>query len=326
MQGTVFVTRRIPQPGLDLLAYAGLTVEVNPHDRVLSREELLAGVRGKDGVLCLLTDKIDDAVMDAAGPRCKGFANYAVGYDNVDLTAATRRGLPVSNTPGVLTDAAADQAWALLMAAARRTVESDAFMRTGKWQGWGPMQFLGVDLVGATLGIVGAGRIGTVVARRAAGWQMNIIYTDPRGKPEFEQEFGARRVELDQLLREADFVSLHVALTPQAHHLIGKRELELMKPTAVLVNTSRGPVVNEAALVDALRERRIFAAGLDVYEHEPAAAPGLLDLPNVVACPHLGSATVRTRTAMATMAATNLLAMLRGEMPPTCVNPEVLKR
>jgi len=325
----VYVTRAIPQAGLDILREAGVELEVNPHDRSATRGEILRGVAGADGILCLLTDTIDEAVMEAAGPglrgppTVRGIANYAVGFDNVDVAAATRRGVPVSNTPGVLTEATADQAWALLMCAARRTAESDAFTRTGRWQGWGPMQFLGVDVAGRTLGIVGAGRIGSAVARRSAGFGMAVLYTDPRPNEDIERGLGARRVDLDTLLAEADFVSLHVALAPGTRHLIGSRELALMKPTAVLVNTSRGPVVDEAALVSALRRRQILAAGLDVYEDEPDLAPGLLELHNAVLCPHIASATVSTRTAMAVIAASNLLAMLRNERAPNCVNPEV---
>ncbi|MBN1867166.1 D-glycerate dehydrogenase [Candidatus Sumerlaeota bacterium] len=323
MSANVYVTRLIPQSGLDLLTGAGLNVEVNPDDRVLTRGELLAAVRGRDGVLCLLTDTIDDAVMEAAGPQCKGFANYAVGYNNIDVAAATRRGLPVSNTPGVLTDTTAELAWALLFAAARRIVESDYFLRDGHWEAWGPMQFLGSDLKGATLGIVGAGRIGQAMALKSVGFEMNVLYTDAVARPEFEKALGARRVDLDALLRESDYISLHVALSPETTHLIGARELALMKETAILINTSRGPVIDEAALVEALCARTIGGAALDVYEREPILAGGLTDMPNAVLVPHIGSATRRTRGAMAEMAARNLLAMLRGERAPNCVNPEV---
>jgi len=325
MPQTAYVTRVIPQPGLDLLSQAGIRLEVNPNDRVLSHDELLHAVRGKDGILCTLSDAMSAAVLEAAASTCKGVASYAVGYNNIDIEAATRLGLPVSNTPGVLTDATADLAWALLMSAARRIAESDAFMRSGRWQGWGPMQFLGVDVAGATLGIVGAGRIGIAVARRAAGFNMSIIYTARNRKPDFEMSIGARYADLDTLLKESDFVSLHVPLTPETRHMIGPRELSLMKPMAVLVNTSRGPVVDEAALVEALRGRKIFAAALDVYESEPAAAPGLLDLPNAVVCPHIGSGTINTRTQMSLMAARNLIAMLHDEHAPNCVNPQVYK-
>jgi len=321
----VFVTRIIPKMGLDIVHRTCEKVEINPHDRVLTRDELLAGVRGRDGVLCLLTDKIDEEVFEAAGPQCKIFANYAVGYDNVQVEAATRRGIMITNTPGVLTETTADLAWALIFAAARRIVEADAFFRTGQWQGWGPLQFLGHDIYGATLGIVGAGRIGSAVARRAIGFGMRVLYADTQENVELEERLGAKRVELDELLRESDFVSLHVPLTEQTRHLIGNRELRLMKRTAYLINTSRGPVVDEAALVSALREGLIAGAGLDVYENEPAPAPGLTELPNVVCLPHLGSATEATRSKMATMAATNLVAGLRGERPPNLVNPEVLE-
>ena len=323
IEANVYVTRRVPQQGLDILNENCSRVEVNPHDRVLSREELLEGVRGRGAVLCLLTDTIDAEVLEAAR-GCKIFANYAVGYNNIDVAAATERGIAVTNTPGVLTDATADLTWALLFAAARRVVEGDAFTRAGRFQGWSPMLLLGADISGKTLGIVGAGRIGTAVALRARGFRMRVLYFDKNQNEALEQAVGAERVELDDLLRQADFVSIHVDLNPTTHHLIGRRELGLMKPTACLLNASRGPVVDEAALVEALREGKIAGAGLDVYENEPALAPGLAELPNVVLLPHLGSATHGTRTRMATLAATNIVAMLRGERPPNIVNPEVL--
>ena len=323
VEANVYVTRRIPQPGLDLLAENCSQVDVNPDDRVLGRDELLAAVRGRDAVLCLLTDTIDAEVLDAAR-GCKIFANYAVGYNNIDVAAATERGIAVTNTPGVLTDATADLTWALIFAVARRVVEGDAFTRAGKFKGWSPMLFLGADISGKTLGIVGAGRIGTAVALRARGFRMRVLYFSRSQNEALEQAVGAERVELDELLRQADFVSIHVDLNPTTHHLIGRRELALMKPTAFLINASRGPVVDEAALVEALRERRIAGAGLDVYENEPELAPGLAELPNAVLLPHLGSATTGTRTRMAILAATNIVAMLRGERPPNIVNPEVL--
>ncbi len=276
-------------------------------------------------MLCLLTDTIDGEVLEAAGTGCKIFANYAVGYDNVEVDAATKRGVMITNTPGVLTDTTADLAWALIFAVARRIVEGDQFFRTGQWRGWGPLQFLGHDIHGATLGIVGAGRIGTAVGLRSVGFSMKVLYADEVDNTQLEQETGARRVPFDELLRRSDFVSLHVPLNAQTRHLIGERELGLMKPTAYLINTSRGPVIDEAALVEALRAKAIAGAGLDVYEGEPASAPGLTDLPNVVCIPHLGSATEATRSKMATMAATNLVAGLRGERPPNLVNPQVLE-
>ncbi len=325
MEGRVLVTRRIPREGLDLLEEAGLQVEVFPEDRPITREELLDGVRDKDGLLCLLTDRVDREVMDAA-PGLRVISLYAVGYDKVDLQEADRRGILVTNTPGVLTDATADLAWALLFAAARRIVEADRFFRSGKWNGWGPMQFLGADITGRTLGVVGAGRIGTNFAKKSRGFEMDVLYTHPRPNPVLEEELGARRVPLEELLKRSDFVSLHVPLTEGTRHMIGVRELALMKPAAVLVNTSRGPVVDEAALAAALRRGRPGAAGLDVYENEPLPAPGLTDLPNVVCLPHIGSATVGTRTRMARMAAENLLAGLRGEVPPNLVNPGALEK
>ena len=324
MKAKVFVTRRIPQEGLELLEEGGVEFEVFSEDRPIGREELLEGVKDKEGLLCLLTDRVDREVMEAA-PGLRVISLYAVGYDKVDLQEATRRGILVTNTPGVLTDATADLAWALLFAAARRVVEADRFFRSGKWNGWGPLQFLGADITGRTLGVVGAGRIGTNFAKKAKGFGMKVLYVHPRRNPELEEELGARRVSLEELLRESDFVSLHVPLTGETRGMIGAAELSLMKPGAVLVNTSRGPVVDERALVAALREGRPAAAGLDVYENEPLPAPGLTDLPNVVCLPHIGSATVGTRTRMARMAARNLLDGLEGKVPPNLVNPEALE-
>ncbi len=323
LDANVLVTRRIHHAGIELLSQHCRSVEIGADDRDLRRDELLAGVRGRDGVLCLLNDRIDEEVLVAAGPQCRVFANYAVGYNNVDVQAATRRGVLITNTPGVLTETTADLAWALMLSVARRIVEGDRFLRSGRWAGYGPLQFLGQDVHGATLGIVGAGRIGTATALRSTGFGMKVLYTSSRSNRELDA-IGGRRVELDPLLRESDFVSLHVPLTPQTHHLIGRRELGLMKPTAFLINTSRGPVVDEKALVEALRDRRIAGAGLDVYEHEPATAPGLVELDNVVCIPHLGSATEATRSRMAVMAATNLIAALKGEVPPNLLNPEAL--
>jgi len=323
MAYSVYVTRRIPDAALDVLRRQCGGFDMNPRDRALTRAELVEGVKGRDGVLCILTDTIDDEVFAAAGPRCRVFANMAVGYDNIDLAAATRRGILVTNTPGVLTETTADLAWALLFAVARRIVEADRYFRAGRWTGWGPMQFLGHDIHGSTLGVIGAGRIGVAVALRSVGFRMRVFYTDPQERAELAR-IGASRVPLEHLLRESDFVTIHVPLVPATRHLIGARELSRMKPTAYLINTSRGPVVDEAALVVALKERRIAGAGLDVYENEPAPAPGLTELENVVCIPHLGSATLATRSRMAVMAAENLVAALRGERPPNLVNPEVL--
>lgn len=323
MPFNVYVTRLIPEAGLAILRRHGERVEVNPEDRVLTREELLAAISGRDGVLCLLTDTIDDAVLAAAGAQCRVFANMAVGFNNVDVPAATRRGVIITNTPGVLTETTADLAWALMLSVSRRIVEGDRHFRTGRWPGWGPMQFLGHDVHGATLGIIGAGRIGTAVGLRSVGFGMRALYVDPVENEQLNR-IGAQRVDFETALRESDFVTLHVALSQNTHHLISHRELSLMKPAAYLINTSRGPVVDEPALVEALRSRRIAGAGLDVYENEPIPAPGLIELDNVVCIPHLGSATEATRAKMAAMAAENLVAALHGRRPPNLVNIEVL--
>jgi glyoxylate reductase len=309
MSFNVYVTRRIPEAGMTLLEGADLRLEVNPEDRTLRREELIDKVRGRDGVLSQLTDGIDAEVLDAAR-GVKVFSNYAVGFNNIDIEACRERGIVVTNTPGVLTEATA-----LLLAAARRVTESDRFVREGRWTGWSPMHFLGADIAGATLGVVGAGRIGTSFALKSAAFGMRVLYADSAANERMERELGARRVDLLTLLRESDFVSLHVPLTEETRHLIGEAELEAMRPTAILVNTSRGPVIDERALAAALREGRIGGAGLDVYENEPALVPGLSELPNTVLCPHLGSATTTTRARMAEIAANNLINVLRGEEP-----------
>jgi D-3-phosphoglycerate dehydrogenase len=321
----IFVTRKIPQEGLDLLSTARLRLEVHADDNPTSRKELLNKVGDKDGLLCLLSEKIDKELMDA-GRSLRVIANYAVGYDNIDVEEATRRGIIVTNTPGVLTEATAEMAWALLFSISRRTVEADRLMReTNGFVGWEPMLLLGEGVSGKTLGIVGAGRIGQAMARMSKGFNMRVLYFSRSGKETLEKDLNARRVGLEILLRESDFVSLHVPLTPETHHLIGVRELSLMKKTAYLINTARGPVVDEKALADALRDKKIAGAGLDVYEEEPKLAPGLRKLDNVVLAPHLGSATTETRRNMSIMAAENLIAGLRGKTPKNVVNPEVLK-
>ena len=316
----MLVTRRIPDESIGMLEAALGVVDVNPHDRAMTREEFLAAARDRDGLLCLLTEDIDDEVLDLS-PGLKGVAIYAVGYNNIDVDACTRRGIPVTNTPDVLTDTTADVAWALMFATARRVAEGDRYVREGRFSGWGPLLMLGSDVTGATLGIVGAGRIGTATARRAAGFSMPVVYTSRRRNATIEC-VGARYLPLDDLLRESDFVSLHVPLTPETTHLISERELDLMKPTAYLINTTRGPVVDEKALVRALRDGVIAGAGLDVFEREPELEPGLADLENVVMLPHVGSGTVATRIRMGNTAAANLIAMVNGADPPNCVNPE----
>ncbi|MCY4544459.1 MAG: D-glycerate dehydrogenase [Gemmatimonadetes bacterium] len=320
LNSNVLVTRRIPDESIGMLEAALGVVDVNPHDRAMTREEFLASARDRDGLLCLLTEDIDDEVLDLS-PGLKGVAIYAVGYNNIDVDACTRRGIPVTNTPDVLTDTTADVAWALMFATARRVAEGDRYVREGRFSGWGPLLMLGSDVTGATLGIVGAGRIGTATARRAAGFSMPVVYTSRRRNATIEC-VGARYLPLDDLLRESDFVSLHVPLTPETTHLISERELDLMKSTAYLINTTRGPVVDEKALVRALRDGVIAGAGLDVFEREPELEPGLADLENVVMLPHVGSGTVATRIRMGNTAAANLIAMVNGADPPNCVNPE----
>jgi glyoxylate reductase len=312
----VLVTREIPAAGLRPLESFDLTVlsEAPP-----GREELLEAARGSEGVLSTVTERIDGEFMDAAGDGLKIVSNMAVGYDNVDVEAATERGIVVTNTPGVLDETTADVAFMLLLAAARRLGESERVLRSGGWEWWGPKLFMGPDVWGKRLGIVGLGRIGQAVARRARGFGMEILYHNRSRKPEAEAELDARYLDLDELLRTADFVSIHTPLTDETHHLIGAEELEKMRPRAVLVNTSRGPVVDEAALADALAQGRIFAAGLDVYEEEPKVHPKLLELENVVLAPHIGSGSIETREKMATLAAQNLAAVLRGEEPKTPV-------
>ncbi len=323
MPGRVFITQPIPEPGPTLLREAGLEVVANAEGRVLSPEELRAGVAGADGVLCLLTDRVDAGVLEAAR-GCRVFANMAVGFNNVDLAAATRLGILVTNTPGVLTEATADLTWALILAVARRVAEGDAETRAGRFRGWGPLYMLGGDVSGRTLGLVGPGRIAEAVARRSQGFGMPLLYTG-RGPSGPLDALGATRLPLEELLARADFVSLHVPLTDQTRHMIDAGALGLMRPSAYLINTSRGPVVDEPALVEALRAGRIAGAGLDVYEDEPALAPGLVDCQNAVLLPHLGSATVATRAAMSRTAAENLLAVLQGRPPANALNPEAAR-
>ncbi|MBA3425779.1 MAG: D-glycerate dehydrogenase [Rubrobacter sp.] len=316
MPEKVLVTREIPDAGLRVLEPFDVTVL---HERPPERGELLEAVRGVSGILSTATEKVDSEVMDTAGESLKVVANMAVGYDNVEVEAAEERDVLVTNTPGVLDETTADVAFMLLLAAARRLGEGERLLRAGRWEWWGPKQLMGQDVWGKKLGIVGFGRIGQSVARRARGFGMEILYHNRSRKPEAEAEFGARRMDLEGLLETADFISIHTPLTDETHHLIGVPELEKMKPEAVLVNTSRGPVVDEAALADALAKKRIFAAGLDVYENEPEVDPKLLELENVVLAPHIGSASVETRERMAVLAAENIAAVLSGDEPKTPV-------
>jgi len=320
----VFVSRVIPDAGLTLLR-EHTDAEVWPHGWAPDREELVAGVRDKDALVCLLTEKVDGEVL-AAAPRLKIVANVAVGFDNLDIPAGTKAGVVMTNTPGVLDDTTADLAFALLLCTARRLAEGDRLMRTGTWDGWGIMQMLGHDVHHATLGIVGFGRIGKGVARRASGFGMTILYTDEYpASPEVERELNATRVTMDELLARSDFITLHTPLLPGTRHLIDAAALKKMKRTACLINTSRGPVIDEAALVYALRHGVIAGAGLDVYENEPRLADGLVALDNVTLLPHIGSASHATRGKMAEMAARNVIAFFDGEKPPNALNPEVLK-
>jgi glyoxylate reductase len=314
----VFITRKIPKPGLDLIQEF-YEPEVWQFDDPPSRNDLLNKVKGVDGLLSALTEKIDSVIMDLA-PNLKVISNFAVGVDNIDVIAATNRKIPVGNTPGVLTDATADMAFALLLAAGRRIVEGELFVKEGKWKTWNPQLLLGADIVGSTLGIIGFGRIGKAVAKRAVGFDLRVIYYDPAEKPAFD----AKPVDLEYLLGHSDFISLHVPLTSNTRHMINEKTLKMMKPDAVLVNTSRGAVVDSAALYKALIGHRIFAAALDVTEPEPIPLDDpLLKLPNCIIVPHLGSASKRTRDQMSILAAQNLIAGLAGKQLPFCVNPQV---
>jgi glyoxylate reductase len=319
----VLITRPIPESASAELRAAGHEVIVWPHDRPLSAAELLEASAGAEGLITMLTDKID-AVLLAARPRIKAIANYAVGFNNIDVAACTARKVGASNCPEILTDATAEAAFALLLAAARRLPEAERFLRSPaqSWDGWGPLQFVGVPVQGQTLGLVGAGRIGVRVAQMSRGFEMKLLYHN-RTRSAAMDALGAKLVPLPELLKDSDFVSLHAPLTLQTRRMIGADELSLMKPTAVLINTARGPIVDEAALVAALEQKRIFAAGLDVYEEEPKLHPGLLRLENVVLLPHIGSGTTTARSELATFAAKNLIAMLAGKRPPAPLNPEL---
>lgn len=327
----VFVTRLIPEAGLILLRKEA-EVEVWPgaEDETPSKEEIIQGVKKADILLCLLTEIIDYTIMEA-NPKLLGVANHAVGYNNIDVETATQLGIPVTNTPGVLTDTTADLAWALIMAVARNIAQGHQYVKEGRFKIWGPKLLLGMDVSPGgsgrpkTLGIVGFGRIGQAVFKRAKGFDMRVLVYDPFQKEAISRTEGVGYRELPDLLRESDFITLHTSLTEETRHLIGEKELSLMKPTAYLINTSRGPIIDEKALVKALHEKRISGAGLDVYENEPDLAPGLMECENVVLLPHLGSASRETRDKMATMAATNALSLLKKEKAPNTINPEVYR-
>ncbi|KKU05534.1 MAG: D-isomer specific 2-hydroxyacid dehydrogenase NAD-binding protein [Parcubacteria group bacterium GW2011_GWA2_45_30] len=328
----VFITRQIPDRGINILKEMGYAVVIGPQDRVLKKEELIEYLK-KDkynAVLALLTDKIDAEILDAMKDSgVKILANYAVGFDNIDIKAATERGIMVTNTPGVLTETVAEHTFSLMLSIAHRIPESDRFTRAGKYHGWEPMMFLGTDVSKKTLGVVGLGRIGSKVAYHAAkGFEMKVLYYDPKRSEDFEKEFGVDstgspqttyRKNVDDIFREADFVSIHVPLLPTTRHLVDARRLALMKKTAYLINTSRGPIVDEAALVEALRNNIIRGAALDVYENEPSLSPGLADCENAILTPHTASATEETRQAMGELAAKNIIETLEGRIPPNLV-------
>ncbi len=321
----VYVSRQIPERGLKIIKDR-FDAEVWPEYAPPPKEVIIQKVKDVDALASLLSDKIDAEVFDAA-PKLRIVAQMAVGFDNIDVKEATKRGIYVTNTPGVLTETTADFAWTLLMAVARRVVEADKYVRTGQWKvGWHPSMLSGRDVYGATIGVVGAGRIGFAVAKRAKGFNMKILYYDVIPRPELEKKLGAKRVDLDTLLRESDFISVHVPLLKETYHLINEKRLKLMKKTAYLINNSRGPVVDEKALYRALKEGWIAGAALDVFEQEPTSLDNpLLTLDNVVIAPHISSASHETRSKMAEMVAENLIAFFEGRKPPNLVNPEVLK-
>ncbi len=318
----IAVTRRIPEAGVDTLVntFGRAQVQLWEQDTAMTREALLRFVAGADAILSTITEKMDAEAMAAAGPRLKVIANMAVGYDNISLDAAAERSVLVTNTPGVLTEATADLAWTLILGTARRAGEAGRCLRAGRWEGWGPLQFLGRSVYGRTLGIFGMGRIGQAVARRARGFDMAVLYQDTkRLGAETEEYLSARQVDKETLLRETDILSIHCPLTPETRHAFTLNEFRQMKRTALLINTSRGPVIKEEDLCTALREGLIFGAGLDVYEHEPSVCPALLLEERAFLLPHLGSATVETRATMARMAAENIIAALSGRIPPNRV-------
>lgn len=321
----IYVTRALPERGLNIIKKT-FDAEIWPEYAPPPKKTIIEKARDVEALASLLSDKIDSEVFDAA-PNLRIVSQLAVGFDNIDIPEATKRGIYVTNTPEVLTDTTADFAWALLMAVARRVVEADRYVRMGLWKvGWHPDMLAGRDVYDSTIGIVGAGRIGYSMARRAKGFNMKILFYDVIPRPEMEKDFGARRVELDALLKEADFVTVHVPLMKETHHLINADRLKLMKRTAYLINNSRGPVVDEKALSEALKEGRIAGAGLDVFEHEPTPMDNpLLKFDNVVVAPHISSASLETRAKMSEMVAENLVAFFEGRNPPNLVNKDVLK-
>ena len=322
MKPKIFVTRMLPKLVMEKLN-EHFIVNVNPKDRALYKEEIKRGTSDCDILLCLLSDTIDSDII-SCNPNLKGIVNYAVGFNNIDIKCATSLNIPVTNTPGVLTETTADMAWALMFSVARRVVESDRFVRDGKFKGWAPKLFLGTDIYGKTLGIIGAGRIGIAVAKRASGFNMKVLYSDSNS--EIKNTIKAEKVDLETLLKESDFVSLHVPMLPETKHLVSEKELQMMKDTAILINTSRGAVVDEEMLLKALQGKWIAGAGLDVYENEPKLIEGLIDCDNVVLAPHIASASVETRTNMGFIAVENAIAIWQGKIPLQIVNREIYEK
>ena len=316
MKPLLFLTRLLPEPAIKLLE-DNFTLKINPYNRSLTKQEIMENIKDADALICLLTDIIDKEIIDAA-PKLKVISNYAVGYNNIDVEYAIKCGIVVCNTPGDLTETTADLTWALIMATCRRITESERFIRSGKFKGWEPMLMLGQDVNNKTLGILGMGRIGQAVAKRAVGFNMQIIYHNDIPLNQ-NLPYEATEVDFNTLLKEADILTLHIPLTENTYHLIGKNELEIMKDSAVLINTSRGPIIDEQELIRALSTKKIFAAGLDVYEQEPYIPPELLALDNVVLLPHIGSASIETRTKMALLAVENAISVIEGRKPPAMV-------
>ncbi len=318
----IYITRKVPESGIKILKDKGYEVVINPEDRVLTKEELINNLKGQNynALFCLLTDKIDGEVMDSFGPQLKIVANMAMGFDNINIEEAKKRGIMITNTPGVLTNTVAEHTFSLMLAIAHRIAEADKFTRALKWQGWAPILLLGNDLSGKTLGVVGLGRIGSRVAYHALkGFDMKVVYYDVKRNEDFEKEFSAIYMSLEDLLKQSDFISIHVPLLDSTRHLINAENLKLMKPSAYLVNTSRGPVIDEAALAYALANKVIKGAALDVFEFEPKITPELLQLDNVILTPHIASATEETRSKMSDLAATNIIEALEGRTPPNLV-------
>ena len=320
----IFITRKIPDSGIKLLKEKGFELEINKQNRVLTKNEIIKGIKNKDGLIPLLTDNIDKEVINSE-PNLKMIANYAVGYNNIDIKEATKRKIPVSNTPDVLTDTTAEMAWALLFSVSRRIVEADKFTREGKFKGWDPKLMLGQDITNKTLGIFGTGRIGSAFALKSKGFKMNVLYYDEKNNSTLEKELNAKKVEKSELIKKSDFISIHLPLNKSTFHFIDINELKNMKENAILINTARGPIINENALIKALEKKWIFGAGLDVFENEPNINPKLLKLDNVTIQPHSASATIKTRSKMSIIAAKNMIEGLENKIPTNCVNKSIFQ-